>query len=131
VDIRSAVDYGLARRAALVDLAAGRTSRLEACDADPYLLRAARYHGEDLPYRCPVCRHGRLRSVAYAFGDALKEASGRACRARQLESLARRYPEVTVYLVEVCPDCGWNHLLRTFVIGAGAAAAAATGTERD
>jgi hypothetical protein len=131
VDIRSAVDYGLARRAALVDLAAGRSSRLEACDADPYLLRAARYHGENLAYPCPVCRHRRLRSVHYAFGDALKDASGRARRARQLESLARNYPDVTVYVVEVCLDCAWNHLLRTFVIGTAAMSTAATGTGRD
>jgi hypothetical protein len=55
---RSVIDYALARRAALADLRAGRMSRLDVCDANPYLLRAARYHGEPTGRSCPVCHAG-------------------------------------------------------------------------
>ena len=43
---RQVIDYALARRATLVELARGRLSAADACDAHPDLLRAARYHGE-------------------------------------------------------------------------------------
>src|SRR3954471_2416526 len=61
---RSVVDYALVRRAALADLAAGRVARREVCDAQPYLLRAARYHGQPTQEPCPVCRHA-LVHVTY------------------------------------------------------------------
>ena len=43
---RSVVDYALARRAALASVRSGHTTVSDACDAHPYLLRAAKYHGE-------------------------------------------------------------------------------------
>ena len=44
---RSVIDYGLARRATLTSLlGAGAVTREDACDAHPYLLLAARHHGE-------------------------------------------------------------------------------------
>ena len=53
---RMVVDYGLARRATLADLFSGGLTVDDACDAHPYLLRAAKYHGEPEPSttRAPV-----------------------------------------------------------------------------
>jgi hypothetical protein len=118
---RSVVDYGLARRAVLTGLVTGRLSTLDACDAHPYLLRAARYYGEPSGSRCPVCRCDKpLTQVTYLYGDELGDASGRARASRELAALAQQYSALNVYVVEVCQGCGWNHLTTSFVIGTGA-----------
>lgn len=117
---RGVVDYALARRATLADLAAGRASPLDVCDAHPYLLRAARYHGEPTGQACPVCRKERMAEVTYTYGDCFgATVNGRARRSRELPELARELPEFTVYVVEVCQDCRWNHLLTSYVLGTG------------
>lgn len=117
VQIRDRVDYALARRATLADLFAGRVSPLDACDAHPYLLRAAQYHGEPLDRRCPVCRREQLTQVTYAYGDELRGSSGQARRTRELPRLAEEVSAATVYLVEVCQGCSWNYLTASYVIG--------------
>ncbi|MFL6239635.1 MAG: DUF5318 family protein [Actinomycetes bacterium] len=115
---RAVVDYGLARRAALRDLHGGRLSPLDACDAHPYLLRAARYHGEATERTCPVCRREPLVEVTYTYGDCFKdETNGRVRRPAELPELAREYTEFTVYVVEVCQGCAWNHLTLSYVLG--------------
>jgi len=117
---RSVIDYALARRATLADLLAGRIAPVDVCDAHPYLLRAARYHGELTSKRCPVCRCSEpLNHVTYTYGDELGESSGRVRATKDLVSLAARYCELRVYVVEVCTRCGWNHLTKSFVIGTG------------
>lgn len=117
---RGVVDYALAKRAALFDLAAGRTRQADVCDAQTYLLRAARYHGEPLDRPCPVCRHERLTSVTYTYGDCFRsDVNGRARRTDELGALAREFPEFAVYVVEVCAACRWNHLLTSYVLGSG------------
>lgn len=116
---RSVIDYALARRATLADLFAGRVSAIEVCDAHPYLLRAARYHGTQTDRGCPVCRRERLVDVTYVYGDELRDASGQARAAREVSALARRYAELNVYVVEVCRGCSWNHLTTSFVVGQG------------
>jgi hypothetical protein len=114
------IDYALARRATLGDLRGGRVSTTEVCDAHPYLLRAARFHGEATDTRCPVCRGTEpLLDVTYVYGDELGEASGRVRATRELPALAQRHAELRVYVVEVCRSCAWNHLIRSFVIGTG------------
>jgi hypothetical protein len=114
---RQVIDYALARRATLADLARGRLSAGDACDAHPDLLRAARYHGEPTETGCPVCRKERLTRVTYAYGDELQHASGRARSSRSLDGLAARYAQLRIYVVEVCRSCGWNHLCLSFMIG--------------
>ena len=117
---RGVVDYALAKRAALFDLAAGRTRQADVCDAQTYLLRAARYHGEPLDRPCPVCRHDGLTSVTYTYGDCFRaDVNGRARRSVELSALARELAEFSVYVVEVCPECRWNHLVTSYVLGAG------------
>ena len=114
---RSVIDYGLARRAALMDLFAGRASTMDVCDAHPYLLRAARYHGEPTTDPCPVCKRGPLTHVTYTYGDGFKETNGRVRATTDLPALEREHPEFTVYVVEVCRDCAWNHLVTSYVLG--------------
>lgn len=112
------IDFALARRAVLTGLAAGRSFRADVCDADPYLLRAARHHGEPTDTACPVCHHAEpLTRVTYVFGDGLGEASGRACAQRDFAALAAAYGELTAYVVEVCRHCSWNHLVSSAVYG--------------
>ncbi len=74
---RAVVDYGLQRRATLEALFTGGASATDVCDADPYLLRAARFHGEATARRCPVCRREDLVELSYTFGDELGQYSGR------------------------------------------------------
>ena len=54
---RAVVDHGLTRRAVLEGIRGGDAlAREDHCDADPYLLRAARHHGEATERPCPICR---------------------------------------------------------------------------
>lgn len=111
------MDYTLQRRALLADLYAGRVSMLEVCDAHPYLQRAAKYHGEASEVTCPVCRRERLTLVNYVYGDELKTMSGQAKSGRELPRMAMDFGEFTVYVVEVCQSCGWNHLVMSYLLG--------------
>lgn len=114
------IDYALARRATLADLFSGRASSMDVCDAHPYLLRAARYHGEPTATECPVCRRARLTHVTYTYGDCFRpEVNGRVRSTSQLAALAQEHPEFTVYVVEVCQECGWNHLVTSYLLGTG------------
>lgn len=116
---RQVVDYALQRRALLADVHAGRTSLAAVCDAGAYLQRAARFHGEPMDRTCPVCRKEKLTQVSWVFGEGLRQISGSARRPEELEQLAAHQSEFSVHVVEVCRTCGWNHLIRSFVLGAG------------
>ena len=78
------VDYGLARRATLASVRSGRTTIADVCDAHPYLLRAAKFHGEPTEDRCPICRKAKLTHVTYVYGDELGQYEGRVKQAREL-----------------------------------------------
>lgn len=117
VSRRLVVDHALQRRAVLADLCAGRVSASEVCDATPYLVRAAKYHGERTSIPCPVCRREPVWHVHYVYGDELKAAAGQARRPAELPPMAARYGAFRVYVVEVCPGCGWNHLVESYVLG--------------
>jgi hypothetical protein len=114
---RSVIDYSLARRATLADLFSGRLSTLDVCDAHPYLLRAAKYHGEPTDKECPVCKRDQLIHVTYVYGDELKDSAGQARGTAELAKMALDYADLTVYVVEVCRNCGWNHLVTSYQIG--------------
>ncbi|HEY7224861.1 MAG TPA: DUF5318 family protein [Micromonosporaceae bacterium] len=114
---RQAIDYSLRRRAVLRDLTAGRVGMDDVCDASPYLLSAARFHGEATQERCPVCRRENLTHVHYIYGDELKQSAGQARSGAELETLARTARQVQVYVVEVCRGCRWNHLVEQFLVG--------------
>ena len=127
---RQVVDYALQRRALLADVHSGRVAVAEVCDAGPYLLRAARFHGEPTDQTCPVCRKERLALVSWVFGDALRHAAGTARRPDELEHLAGLHDDFSVHVVEVCRSCRWNHLVLSYVLGTGGDPDAGTGRGR-
>ncbi len=90
----------------------------EVCDANPYLLRAAKFHGKSSQVMCPICRKEQLTLVSWVFGDHLGAVSGSARTAEELVLLATRYEEFSVHVVEVCRTCSWNHLVKSYVLGA-------------
>ena len=114
---RSVVDYGLARRATLASVLAGHTTVADVCDAHPYLLRAAKFHGEATDTACPICRRAKLTHVTYVYGDELGQYAGRVKQGPELAEMASEYGEFRVYVVEVCQSCGWNHLALSYVLG--------------
>jgi ribosomal protein S27E len=107
------VDYRLQRDATIRLYRRGRVARIDICDAQPELLRAARHLSRSTAVPCPICEEEEVVYVTYAFGRGIP-ACGRVVGApSELERLRRRV-EVRCYLVEVCPSCGWNHLLSAF-----------------
>jgi hypothetical protein len=120
---RSVVDYGLARRATLASVLSGHTTVTDVCDAHPYLLRAAKYHGEATQIPCPICRKTLLTHVTYVYGAELGQYEGRVKQSRELDEMAAEYGEFRVYVVEVCQSCAWNHLASSYVLGTGEPAA--------
>ncbi len=115
--VRQVVDHGLKRQWLLADVRAGRVALAGACDAHPHLLLAAQHYGEDAGAQCPVCSGPELRVVHYVYGASLGRVSGQAKSYAELERLQGDVDEFVVYAVEVCQDCGWNHLVRSFVLG--------------
>ena len=113
------VDYALQRKALLADVHGGRVEVAQVCDASPYLLRAARFHGEPTEQTCPVCRKERLTLVSWIFGEELRQAAGSARSAQEIERLAGEHSDFSVYVVEVCRTCSWNHLVLSYVLGNG------------
>jgi hypothetical protein len=126
---RQVVDYALQRRALLADVYSGRAGTMEVCDASPYLLRAARFHGQPSDVTCPVCRKEPLTLVSWVYGDELKHASGSARVPDELARMANLHAEFSVYVVEVCRTCSWNHLVQSYVLGTGGPGS--TGTQDD
>jgi hypothetical protein len=96
---------------------AGRTGVSDVCDASPYLVRAAKFHGVVTDQPCPVCRKEPLTNVFWIYGDEIKHLAGSARRPEELEDLAGKVGEFSVYQVEVCRTCSWNHLIASFVMG--------------
>ncbi|MBA2427753.1 MAG: DUF5318 family protein [Actinobacteria bacterium] len=112
------VDYSLARRAVISSLRRGVLATTDVCDAHPELMRAAKNIGEEIQAQCPVCSHATLRHVRYVYGEALKSNNGRVVYpAGWLTELAVKHDEFTCYVVEVCVDCSWNHLVRAYTAG--------------
>jgi Family of unknown function (DUF5318) len=117
---RQVVDYALRRRAVLREVYAGRVGTYEVCDASPYLISAAKFHGEPSDDRCPVCRRENVTYVHYIYGDELRQSAGQARRKAELSVLAMTFGEFQVYVVEVCRGCGWNHLVEQYLLGRAA-----------
>ena len=92
---------------------------VDACDADPYLLRAAKWHGEKTTRNCPVCKKNGLVELRYTFGEQLGQYSGRIKSPQELREMESEFGEFRVYIVEICRDCLWNHLCASFILGDG------------
>lgn len=110
------VDYRLTRNSVLSQFRRGRLSRVDVCDAHPELLRAARSVGRPTGEDCPICEAAPVVHVSYAFGRHLSPGGHPFVDATELTRLARRAGQVACYVVEVCPTCSWNHLIRTFAV---------------
>jgi hypothetical protein len=111
------VDYRLARNAIVSEYRRGRMSRLDVCDAHPELLRAATNVGQETGEDCPICEGAKLVHVSYVFGSRLPPSGKCITSQRELLKLSGSGREVACYVVEVCPNCSWNHLTRTFALG--------------
>lgn len=107
------IEYRLARDSIIRDYRRGRLSRIEVCDAQPELMRVAAHHGKPTEIECPICEEANLVTVLFAFGPRLP-ASGRAITTTAEMRSASRVPDASFYLVEVCTQCRWNHLMRMF-----------------
>lgn len=114
---RGLVDYTLQRRRVLSSLQSGQATVAEVCDASPYLVRAAKFHGQSTDLACPVCRKENLTLVHWVFGDELGQAAGSARTPEELDRLAEAIGEFDVRQVEVCRSCSWNHVVLSFVLG--------------
>ncbi|MBS9374644.1 hypothetical protein GON09_003658 [Rhodococcus sp. B50] len=114
---RQVVDYALQRRSLLAEVYSGRRGVSEVCDASPYLLRAAKFHGRGSDVVCPICRKEQLTLVSWVFGDKLGPVSGSARTPEELVRLAASQEEFSVHVVEVCRTCSWNHLVQSYVLG--------------
>lgn len=118
---RQVMSHALQRRATLEALRRpNRTLNApDACDAEPLLIRAALHHGVVSDDECPICASERMMVLNYVFGDQLGQYSGRIRSTEELEEMENNFGEFTVRVVEVCPDCRWNHLIKTYVLGDG------------
>lgn len=114
---RQVVDYALQRKSRLAEVYAGRTGVAEVCDASPYLLRAAKFHGLTSSERCPICRKEQVTIVSWVFGEKLGQVSGSARTNEEIQRLAASQEEFSVHVVEVCRTCSWNHLVQSYVSG--------------
>lgn len=116
---RNVVDYGLSRAADIKKLHRGGALTSDYCEADPYLLKAAKFHGESAKGDCPACKSKHLVDLHYVYGDELGPYAGRIRKAEELLPMCSKFGEFRVYVVEVCPDCHWNYLTRAFTLGDG------------
>ncbi|MGB8021461.1 MAG: DUF5318 family protein [Candidatus Nanopelagicales bacterium] len=116
---RGVVSFALARRAALEGMRRGGALDSDLCDADPNLLRAAKYHGAPAGRPCPVCRRLDLVEVTWVYGAQLGALSGSARSPAQVEAMAHEYGRFRAYVVEVCRGCSWNHLVISYTLGDG------------
>ncbi|WP_019932156.1 DUF5318 domain-containing protein [Nocardia sp. BMG111209] len=114
---RQVVDYALRRRLLLSEVYAGRVDVAEVCDANPYLLRAAKFHGRPSEITCPICRKEQLTLVSWVYGDGLGPMAGSARTPEELARLAETREEFSVHVVEVCRTCSWNHLVQSYLLG--------------
>jgi len=108
------IEYRLARDSVVREFRRGRLSRLDVCDAHPELLRVARNLGHVTEVNCPICESANLVHVAFAFGPRLPPGGMPLVMNGELHALARRRNDVAFYVIEVCTECSWNHLLRMF-----------------
>jgi hypothetical protein len=104
------VDYRLARNVVVNEYHKGHLSRLDVCDAHPELLRAASDAGRRLDEECPICAGAHLVLVSYVFGPRLPPSGRCVANKKELSKLAGGGSDLAGYVIEVCANCGWNHL---------------------
>ena len=63
--------------------------------------------------------------VSYVFGPRLPAFGRCITTKKELQAIAKRSGTFSCYVVEVCPECSWNHLARTFILNPARQRAAA------
>lgn len=117
---REVVDYALQRRSTLEAWRrTSRSLRADVCDAEPILVRSALHHGLEVEASCPICEREPMINLNYVFGEQLGQYSGRIKSPAELEEMQNEFGEFKVCVVEVCTECGWNHMIRTYLLGDG------------
>ena len=111
------IDYRLMRETTLAAWRKGKVSISEMCDAQPELRRNAEFCGRSLESPCPVCETAGLVEVTYVFGPRLPGHGRCVTSDKEMTRLNARKQELRGYVVEVCTDCGWNHLTRSRSLG--------------
>ncbi len=111
------IDYRLARDAVVREYKKGRASKVDLCDAHPELLRAARHLGRATEMDCPICENSKVVLVSYVFGPRMPAHGRCVATAAELSALRNSSSRLTCYIVEVCPECSWNHLSRQRSVG--------------
>jgi Family of unknown function (DUF5318) len=111
------VDYRMARRHLINEFHRKRLSERDVCDAHPELIRAATHVGHKTQHDCPICEKAKLIYVSYVFGARLPAHGRCVTTAKEMAVLSRSHDELACYVVEVCIECRWNHLARTFKSG--------------
>ena len=113
---RGQIDHRLARQHLINEYKRKRLSQEQVCDAHPELIRAAKNVGTEASSPCPICEKPQLRLVTYVFGPRLPSGGRCITNLAEMARLARRDADYTAYVVEVCVDCGWNHLMRSYLL---------------
>ncbi len=111
------IDYRLAREATLQAWRDGDLPTEQVCDAQRELRRNAEFCGVALGTPCPVCEKDKLVEVTYVFGPRLPKHGRCVTSDKEMARIAARKSVSQGYVVEVCTDCGWNHLARSRAIG--------------
>lgn len=88
--------------------------RNDICDAHPDLVRAAKSIGVPSGEICEVCGSADIVHVSYAFGPKLPAHGRCIAGSDELAKLRSSVEILSCYVVEVCPECHWNHLVRQF-----------------
>ncbi len=111
------VDYRIARNATVKAWKDKQLGRLEVCDAQRELRRNAEFCGAETDRDCPVCTVEGLVEVTYVFGPYLPKHGRCVTTRKEMQRLQQRRSVSTGYVVEVCLECGWNHLIRRYTMG--------------
>ena len=116
---REVINYALQRRSSVQAWKNGRVLKTDLCDADPYLKKAAQFHGVTTSRICPVCEIVNLVEISYVFGKELGPFSGRIKAPHDLLRMSKEHGQIKVFVVEVCQGCSWNHICSSYVLGDG------------
>mgnify|MGYP006095061761 CR=1 FL=1 len=113
----SDVEFRLARKTVINLWKNGKVDEKIICDAQSMLRRNASQCGVSKGESCPICEDGEIFYVTYVFGPRLP-SHGRCISTKgELKRLNSRKAQMSAYMVEVCPSCGWNHLVSITSLG--------------
>ncbi len=110
------VSFLLERNRVLRQYERGELTRHDVCDAHPELIRAARHYSETTTDLCPICDKQAIRKVSYVFGPRLPSHGRCVNSSGDLDRIRKRKGIFTCYVVEICAQCSWNHLLRSYTL---------------